>query len=604
MSLFPNVIFSLLLLTLLNLLLKRYLPKFALSQGELLVIYTMMCLASALCGTDMLQVLIPIMSYAFWFATPENEWSILFHKYIPKWLSVDDKGVLIGYYEGSSSFFTAGQIKAWLMPVIAWFGFICTLFFVMLCISVIVRRQWTEREKLTYPIIQLPLEMTRDGGASSFFKNKLLWIGFAIAGGINIINGLHFLHPAIPSLSIRYNLQSLFTEKPWNAIGRTPIYFFPFVVGLGFLVASDLLFSWWVFYLFWKAENILGSMAGWRSLPGFPYQTEQLIGVWFGLFIFAVLATRRHLKVVFKVAFGIGKKGGQEFDDSSEPIPYRTAIFGIIIGMVLLTLFSCQAGMSLWVSVLFFGIYFALSMTIARIRAELGPPAHGFHSRGPDEFLQKVFGTRRLGAANLTIFSFFYWFNRAYRGQPMAHTLEGFKIAERTKTSGGKFFFAMMLATAVGTLATFCIHLHLSYKFGASTRIMGYSAAFGAESFWRLERWLSHPAQTDYLAVSFMGMGLISALFIMLMRVRFFWWPLHAAGLAVTGAWTTDHMWFSIFLAWVAKWTILKYGGLKTYRHAVPFFIGLVLGEYVVGSLWAIIGMALGIPTFNFCRFD
>ncbi len=580
-------------------LLKKFLPKFALSQGELMIIYTMMCLASALSGTDMLHILIPIMSHAFWFATPENEWASLFHKYIPKWLSVEDKGILRGYYEGNTSFFTAQQIKAWLIPIAAWFGFICTLFFVMLCISVIVRRQWTEKEKLTYPLIQLPLQMTHDGGSSAFFKNKLLWIGFAIASGISLINGLHFLYPAVPNLSIRYNLHHFFTKKPWSAIGWTPISVHPFAVGLGFLVASDLLFSWWVFYIFWKVENILGSIAGWRALPGFPYQKEQLIGVWFGLFIFAIWVTRKHLMSVFKIAFGGGRKVKLELDDSSEPIRYRTAIFGIIIGMVLLTLFSCKAGMSLWVSILFFGIYFALSMAIARTRAELGPPSHGFHYRGPDEILPKVFGTRRLGAANLTIFSFFYWFTRSHRGHPMAQMLEGFKIAERTKTKGKKLLFPIMLATAVGTIATFGINLHLSYKFGSSARIMGYASGYGVESFGRLNQWLSYPTQTDYVAVSFMGIGLLLSFIIMLMRLRFFWWPFHAAGLAITGTWSTSHMWFSIFLAWVAKWTILKYGGLKAYQRAVPFFIGLVLGEYVVGVLWAIIGILLNTPMFN-----
>ena len=45
-------------------------------------------------------------------------------------------------------------------PVLIWTGFIATLLFVMQCINVILRKQWTDRERLSYPIIQLPLEMT------------------------------------------------------------------------------------------------------------------------------------------------------------------------------------------------------------------------------------------------------------------------------------------------------------------------------------------------------------------------------------------------------------------------------------------------------------
>ena len=61
-----------------------------------------------------------------------------------------------------------------------WSGFIFVLMFVMICIDVIIRKQWTERERLTYPVAQLPYEMTNR--ASGLFRNKLMWTSFAIVG--------------------------------------------------------------------------------------------------------------------------------------------------------------------------------------------------------------------------------------------------------------------------------------------------------------------------------------------------------------------------------------------------------------------------------------
>jgi len=47
-----------------------------------------------------------------------------------------------------------------------------------------------------------------------------LWLVFAIAGGIDLINGLNFLYPSIPAIPIRiHQIGHLFREKPWNAIG-------------------------------------------------------------------------------------------------------------------------------------------------------------------------------------------------------------------------------------------------------------------------------------------------------------------------------------------------------------------------------------------------
>ena len=37
----------------------------------------------------------------------------------------------------------------------------------------------------------------------------------------------------------------------------------------------------------------------------------------------------------------------------------------------------------------------------------------------------------------------------------------------------------------------------------------------------------------------------------------------------------------AIFLAWSAKTVILRFGGLDLYRRAAPFFIGLILGQWI-----------------------
>ena len=75
------------------------------------------------------------------------------------------------------------------------------------------------------------------------------------------------------------------------------------------------------------------------------------------------------------------------------------------------------------------------------------------------------------------------------------------------------------------------------------------------------------------------------------MRVRFLWWPLHPAGYAVSSSWGLKMTWFSILIASIVKFIILKYGGLKAHRRAIPFFLGIILGEFMIRGLWFIIGM-------------
>ena len=589
MSIFFNAVFILFALTCLNLAARKWLPRWAFSQGELLTIYVMLNLASAMCATDMIQVLMPMLGHAFWFASPENEWAELFWRYLPRWLIVSDKSVLTDYYNGESTFYEAYKIKAWLSPALWWTGFFCALLFVMLCINIIVRRQWTEREKLAYPIAQLPYELTIENPGNTFFKNRFFWLAFGIVGGIDVINGLNYFFPVIPSLFIRTNLNQFFTEKPFSAIGWTPFAFYPFIIGLGYFMPLDLSFSCWFFYLFRKSQMILGAIIGLRSLPNFPYDREQSLGAYIGLSLFALWASRRHIKEILKAALF-----RSEYDED-EPLRYRTALLGILGGSAFIIFFFSKAGMSLWVILLAFSLYYALSVGITRMRAESGAPAHDLHFMGPDYAIPAIVGTRKLGGANLTILTFLYSFNRAHRAHPMPHQLEGFKLAERTGMNARHLAFTMSLAVLVGLIASFFIYLDVSYRFGGS----GWT---GWESFNRLQRWLSYPAGTNYPAVSFIGGGMIFSIFLQLMRARLFWWPFHAVGYAVSGAadWCMNWIWASLLVSSLIKWLLLRHGGVRAYRKAVPFFIGMVLGEFVVGSLFSIGGLVFGTRVYAF----
>jgi len=586
-SLYYNVIFILFLLTSINVLLQRYLPRAALNQAELLMVYAMLCLSSAIGGLDMMQILIPLVSGVTLLATPENEWESLFSKYIPDWLSVKDKEVLRAYNFGESSLYFPEHLKSWLVPILSWCAFIFALLFVMVCINALLRRRWTEGEKLSYPIIQLPLEMTRKG----FFQNKLLWIGFGIAGGLDLINGLHFLYPVVPGIGGRlYDLAPYFTEKPFNAIGWTPVALFPYAVGMAFFIPLDLAFSCWFFYLFWKFELIFSSVLGLRTLPGFPYIDRQTSGAYFGLFVIGLWASRRYLAQVFKKVFTNDKA---ILPDSEEPLRYRNALLGIAGGMVFLVLFSRQAGMSIWVALVFFILYFALSVGITRMRAELGSPVHDLHFSGPDLIMTTALKTRYFTPNDLTVMSFFHFFNRAYRSHPMPHQLEAFKLAERSSMDNKRLFRALVLAVALGCLVSSVAYLDAAYRYGGKT---GYAwRAFG-----RLERWLESPAPADYPATIAMVVGFLATLFLYGMRTRFVWWVFHPAGFAVSSSWSINLFWSSIFISWLVKFIILKHGGVNLYRKVIPFFLGLILGEFVVGGFWTLRGVVFQTATYKF----
>ena len=83
-----------------------------------------------------------------------------------------------------------------------------------------------------------------------------MWLGLSIGVTIDIINGLNFLFPAVPSLGGKlYDLRRIFTERPWSGIGWSPLGVFPFGVGLSFFIPLDLSFSCWAFWLIYGVQN-------------------------------------------------------------------------------------------------------------------------------------------------------------------------------------------------------------------------------------------------------------------------------------------------------------------------------------------------------------
>ncbi|MBD71224.1 hypothetical protein CMK21_14055 [Candidatus Poribacteria bacterium] len=550
-----------------------------------------MSIASGIGGHSMMQILPPMLGHPFWFATEENDWKNLFWNHIPSWLSVNDKSVLKGYYEGGP-LYNIQHLKVWITPITTWSVFIFVVLLIMLCINIIIRRQWVENEKLSYPIIQLPLEMT----SPNFFSNRMMWIGFTIVAIIDIVNGLHFLFPTIPQVfSKRYNVA--LSSPPFNAMGNLPFAMYPFVIGLGFLIPLDLSFSCWLFFWFWKLQLLLGEAMGLRSLPGFPYINSQAVGGYIGVTLIAIYTSRKHLLGICKQFFAAEKSLG----DSGKTMSYRTTIIVLLGGTLFLIIFCYQAGISITVTIVFFILFFLISLGITRMRAELGAPVHDIHYTGPEEIMIWAVGTQKLGAANLTGLSFFWFLTRTHYSHVMPHQLEGFKLSTSTGISQKQVTFAMVLAAGVGILSAFWVLLHIPYQMGALTRIpFPTVSSFGREPWSRLESWLINPSPTNYPETLFLGIGILFTFFLMFMRMKFFWFPLYPAAYAVTNSWGIHNIWFCLFLAWVVKLVILRFFGLKTHQKAIPFFLGLILGEFTVGCLWTIVGILFGISTYGF----
>lgn len=601
LSLFFNAVFTLLVVSLLNLLLRWRAPRWALGPGELVVVYVMVSLGSAVGGHDFGQVLAIMLPTGSYYATAENRWAQVFEEQLGSRLLVSDPAAVRSFWEGGPSIYAPGELTPWLTPVAIWSGFVLCLLAAMMCINALVWRRWTEQEKLSYPLTEIPARIATPGLqllGDEMLGNRLFWIGFGAAAAIDVYNGFAHLYPVMPVIKVTaWNMGETFATYPWRAMGHTWVSVYPFAIGLGYLMPQDFLFSCWFFYWFWKAEMVGAWVLGYHH-GGMPYVSEQTFGAYAGIALFALWTGRRYFAGLLAGVFS----GRPPADEARQALPYR----------VNLLILSAAVGGMLWfmtallrvdlpAAALYLLVYFIMALAITRMRAEFGLPVHDLFY-GPLNLMVNVAGSSAFSDRSLIGLGQLYWMERFQRSNPMPHGIEGLSLGERRGVPGGQTMLALAVAVVIGAVANFWATLQLAYSHGFVTSVTdGSYLSMGA--FSRAASWVRSPSELHTGKLVALGAGGVFTVALLLLRQRYLWWPFHPVGFAASSMWFIGLLWLPMFVAWLLKGTILRYAGHKLYARLIPLFVGLVLGEFFVGGIWGLIGAIGRFTTYRFWSY-
>jgi hypothetical protein len=155
----------------------------------------------------------------------------------------------------------------------------------------------------------------------------------------------------------------------------------------------------------------------------------------------------------------------------------------------------------------------------------------------------------------------------------------------------------MMLALVLATVFGFWSCLHVGYSEGVLAKCIGNGNWTANEQFGWLNNAVQnglHPDLTHWGAVG-VSAALVAGMF--WLRARYIWFPFHPLGYCI-GNELSWH-WMPFLIAWAVKLVVLRHGGLKLYRKTLPFFLGLVLGDYTLAGLWSLIGVIWKVPTYQ-----
>jgi len=611
----PVVVALVFLLVLGNKLVRRVWPRRALSPPEQAVIYAMMLLAAMIASRGLMEDLVPTLVGVNYYANETNRWEAVFFPRLQPWMVPWDvhggpqQEVVKGFYEGLP-YGEPIPWRAWAGPLACWSGLILLVYGVFLCLAGIVYRSWADHEKLTFPLVELPLEMVRadppapggaEGGSgrgvTSFWRNRWMWFGFGLPVLLFGLNGLHVLYPPVPGMAVSLNLNQYFTTRPWNTLGYTTMFFSLAAVGFFSLLPAQVLLSFWFFFLFARVQLLVAvslglEYEGMAHGEGGELIVYQTVGAYAALVGYWVWISRSHLRGVVRRAL---RRMGP--DDTQELLPYSVAGWGLLICFVSIVWWCGQMGMSPGFVAFVFLIYlFFQALVMARMTSEGGMPmTEG--SFTPLDVYAVAAPKYTAGPANLTGLIFIdAFFSRDLRGLILTGFLDGQRMGDGVRLPRRRLLVVFVLAVLVAMGLAAVVHLYLPYRRGAITMYSYVYRGNCLQFFRENEPLITREDPYRPLAPVFTGVGLFVTVLLAFLRIRFWWWPLHPLGYALCNSWTTDVFWFPMLVAWLVKTLIVRYGGLQLYTRARPFFLGLIFGEFMMAVVWTLVAMICNTP--------
>ncbi len=582
----------------LNPLLARLHPRLALTRNELIVVFAMMSIIPTFSSVGMMRMLLPSTNVARYFATPENK-LLRVWEYVPSWYGPRDDEIIRQMYEGSAN----GQVPwgAWLQPMLLWGLFAVAFFGCTLSLNVLMRKQWSERERLSFPLVQFVSALTPDSSSrlAEILRSPLFWCGCGLSFLYNLFNMLHAANPSVPYPGATFDLGALFTERPWSSIQPLNIYWRPDLFGLAFLMSTEITLSCWVFYILVRCSKVIATMVGVADrIPGFPFDQELAMGGYLALTLFVLFVGRKHLWAALRRAFGAGDISV----DQSEPLRYRTALISFVLCFAFLIGWAVKAGMAAWLALMYFGIVIGVALTYTRIRAETGAPMVWlFPYWQQQRFINNLFGSARLAPGgdfrSLTILHGFAWLVRGYYPTTSGSQIEALKLAEQNRSRRSEMVWALLLAAVIGLMCAYWSHLTSYYYYGGNvlergTTEGGYRIQLMTQAHTEVATWMDNPMAPDLRRNLAALVGFLVTTLMIVLRTAFLRFPLHPMGFAMT----LSHpaMWGPSLVVWGIKTAVLRIGGVRLYKQLVPMFIGIVLGHFfTAGIIWG------GVAMFN-----
>ncbi|MCK4324283.1 MAG: hypothetical protein KAW89_07115, partial [Armatimonadetes bacterium] len=583
--------------TVANGVLRKFLARWALSPAQLAAIWAIVAVSCGIAHTGLMHMLVPQLPAYQYYASAENNWDELFGDKVPSELLIHDPHATRAFYEGLAPGLPIPW-GVWLKPMAVWTLYVAGMYMMMIGASVILRRQWVDHERLVFPVVQLPLEIVqapeRGYVFNSMLRNRLFWLGVLIP---LLFHGWNFLATMFPSLPKMKNYGWVgISERPWSALSTWVVAYF-LMVGLGYLISSEICFSLWFFHLVYDAQAVIVSMVGMPDTGLFigwsagGWAQMQQAGGTVALVASFVWLGRRHFAQVFRQAFSAAPKAY----DAAEPLHYRAAVWLLVLGCAVMVGWLFHYGGSLPLAMFNVALGVGVFVTFAWMVCQ-GGAIYTMQNFASTSAIVNMTGSRLLGEWPVFIN---LWNENMFRMLMlreffMPSLINAFKLSDEVNLDRRSLLKACIVAIVLGFLVAAASKIATAYVMG------GVFSFFGHTYYWEqvpttpfkiMSSLVTTPVpHSPWYIGNFLG-GFFFVAALIWTRTRLNWLGLHPIGFIVAKNNQSERiMWPSFLIAWVIKNSVMRWGGYKTYMRLRPLFLGLIAGDTVTATGTIILG--------------
>jgi hypothetical protein len=593
-----------------NTLLKRIGPRWAFTGPELLLIYAMMAICGQIANEGLTSYASMVGVYIPYYTAPGNQWAQVILPNVPVWLQVTQPDAIRWYFEGMPAGAAAPQAtlvpwQVWITPMAAWGSFYLALYAAFFALGCLLRKDWIEGQRLAFPIVALPIEMAGDpvpSAASSFFRSRLMWAGFALPVIQSLLQMGHAFAPAVPYAPLYFDLGRWWAGNGvWDSIRYTTAYIGFETIGIMALMPTEVSLSLWLFFLLNRAQTVAFAALGFgqEAIGASQFSPEAFIAHQEagGAIVLALILVWQSRRAIGQALCSlIGRRAPY---DPLDPMPPAMALLLLVLSFTFMVIWVRSAGMQLWVFGLFIGIFFAYSLALARLVAAAGVfvPDVTLH---PWDLLVSSTGAATYSPRSLTMMTFLQSvFMREYKINPLQYTMDDLKVLHAGRLPGRLAAGALLLALVLMLVFAPFTNLHAIYTEGAQRLDPSLFLNTGEYQFGQLAASLRTPeVRNPYLPAGLLFGGAVM-LGLSWLNTNFVGWAISPIGFIMGGTWGLgDRIWTNALIAWVVVSVMIRFGGLPLYRRSRPFFLGMVLGNFAMVGLRSLIDPLLGLHMF------